>query len=234
MNEINFNNLSEPFYENHIEWRVQQCGKSRNGKIWAMVLAYIDNRAILNRLDEVCGHQYWKNEYKTGPDGGILCGISIKCDDEWVTKWDGAENTDVEAVKGGLSNSMKRAANQWGIGRYLYDLESTFAIITEDKNGSKKGKTKDNTYFYWRPPNLPEWAKRQRDNKTEHEVNKETTPKPEPKPLTKPRTMNQKIGDIYNTLSKKMQAEIKKTQKSVGDMNNEEKEEFLQYLKELV
>lgn len=51
-------------------------------------------------------------------NGGVECGISIKIDGEWITKWDAAENTQVEAVKGGRSGAMKRAAVQWGIGRY--------------------------------------------------------------------------------------------------------------------
>ena len=44
-------------------------------------------------------------------------------------KYDGAENTDIEPVKGGLSDSFKRAAVLWGIGRYLYDMESIWVAI---------------------------------------------------------------------------------------------------------
>jgi hypothetical protein len=159
--QIDIDLLKAPFPPENIEWRVQRSGLT-NGNPWAFVLAYIDNRAILNRLDSVCGVANWKNEFKTGPDGGILCGISIRCDGEWVTKWDGAENTDIEAIKGGLSNSMKRAANQFGIGRYLYDLEGTFAnihpkgekqgVAIDKKNNNKK------VYFKWDPPLLPMWA----------------------------------------------------------------------------
>src|SRR5690606_35268028 len=50
---------------------------------------------------------------------------------EWITKWDGAENTDVQAVKGGLSSSMRRAAVQWGIGRYLYRLPSPWVPVDQ-------------------------------------------------------------------------------------------------------
>ena len=114
---MDLSKLKDCFESNDIEWRLQQCGKTKEGKIWGMALAYVTNRAIMNRLDEVCGPENWKNEFKAAPDGGILCGISIKIGDEWVTKWDGAENTDIEAVKGGLSGAMKRAAVQWGIGR---------------------------------------------------------------------------------------------------------------------
>lgn len=155
MCDINFSKLTEPFAENEIEWRLQSCGES-NGKIWGKCLAYVTNRAIQTRLDEVCGPQNWKNEYDKAPDGGILCGISIKCDGEWITKYDGAENTQVEAVKGGLSDSMKRAAVQWGMGRYLYNLDEGWADVSD--KGKYRGCTKDKKYFSWNPPKLPVWA----------------------------------------------------------------------------
>ena len=153
---MDLSKLKDFFEPNDIEWRLQQCGKTKEGKIWGMALAYVTNRAIMNRLDEVCGPENWKNEFKAAPDGGILCSISIKVGDEWVTKWDGAENTDIEAVKGGLSSAMKRAAVQWGIGRYLYKLGESW--INSNENGAYRGKTKDGTIFKWDAPNLPAWA----------------------------------------------------------------------------
>lgn len=153
---MDLSKLKDCFEPNDIEWRLQQCGKGKGDKIWGMALAYVTNRAIMNRLDEVCGPENWKNEFKAAPDGGILCGISIKVGDEWVTKWDGAENTDFEAVKGGLSGAMKRAAVQWGIGRYLYKLEESW--INANENGAYRGKTKDGTTFKWDAPTLPAWA----------------------------------------------------------------------------
>ncbi|QTA82761.1 DNA repair protein Rad52/59/22 domain-containing protein [Desulfonema limicola] len=155
---INLEDLRKPFAEQDIEWRVQRAGVSGNNKPWAVVLAYVTNRAIMDRLDMVVGPTSWKNEYKAGPEGGTLCGLSIKIGSEWITKWDGAENTHIEAVKGGLSGSMKRAAVHWGIGRYLYKLEATFAIITP--NGKYYQKEKKNQYpsFKWNPPKLPAWA----------------------------------------------------------------------------
>lgn len=156
---MNLEKLDEPFAASDIEWRVQQGGHSRNGKPWAMVLAYVTNRAIMKRLDDVCGKAGWKNEYLPAPNGGLMCGISIKIGDEWVTKWDGADNTQVEAVKGGMSGAMKRAAVQWGVGRYLYALEANFAQCSEQNNGGKKHYDKKaNKSFWWTPPALPEWA----------------------------------------------------------------------------
>lgn len=164
---MNLSALAEPFTASEIEWRVGQAGMGNKG-VWCKVLAYITNRAIMERLDTVCGPANWRNEYRYEQGGAVLCGISIFTrtpdrDPQWVTKWDGAENTDVEAVKGGLSNAMKRAAVQWGIGRYLYDLEEGWAEISENgqhfapmkpDNGNKKGYPA----FRWNPPKLPTWA----------------------------------------------------------------------------
>ncbi len=116
-----------------LEWKPITTSK-RTGK--SLVAAYVTNRAIQDRLDEVCGPADWRNEFMAGPAGGVLCGIAIYVERadgsaEWVTKWDGAENTDVEAIKGGLSGSMKRAASQWGIGRYLYRMPPQWVAVDE-------------------------------------------------------------------------------------------------------
>ncbi len=157
---MNLKRLTIPFDADDISWRIQQSG-IRNEKPWAKCLAYVTNRAIMNRLDEVCGMDGWELEKPApGPDGGVLSGIRIKTDNGWLTKWDGAENTNVEAVKGGLSDSMKRAGYQWGIGRYLYDLVSGWAKFV-DGNGRYQTTIKDDpskTYYHWNPPELPVWA----------------------------------------------------------------------------
>jgi hypothetical protein len=158
---VNLLELKKPFDPNDIEWRVQKSGQSNN-KMWAMVLAYVTNRAIMDRLDEVCGQGRWENKFTVGPLGGMMCGISIKIDDEWVTKWDGAEETKVEKTKGAYSASMKRAAVQWGIGRYLYDLDATFVSDSGKKSAHKdavKDKNKKHIgYINWDNPKLPSWA----------------------------------------------------------------------------
>lgn len=153
--------LAEPFSPHDIEWRISRCG-AKNGNPYAFVLAYVTNRAIMDRLDQVVGVLCWKNEYAAGPNGGVLCGLSIKNKGEWLTKWDGAENTQIESVKGGLSDSMKRAAVQWGIGRYLYHLpKQMYANIVPQGQGEywQKGKRGEYDSFSWNPPELPAWAR---------------------------------------------------------------------------
>lgn len=154
--------LKEPFRSADIEWRVGRSGVT-NGKPWAMVLAYVTNRAIMDRLDEVLGPENWWNHFTASPAGGVLCGITIRLPDgREVTKWDGAGATEVEKEKGALSGAMKRAAVQVGIGRYLYDLPEGFAEITD--NGQYRAEAKDarnpqeKVRFRWNPPALPTWA----------------------------------------------------------------------------
>jgi hypothetical protein len=128
--------LAAYFTPDELEWRAITVSK-RTGK--GLAAAYITNRAIMERLDEVVGPENWRNEYRPGPGGGVVCGLSIFVDrgegqpGEWVTKWDGADNTDVEAVKGGLSNAMRRAAVQWGVGRYLYELPQQWVPVDDYK-----------------------------------------------------------------------------------------------------
>lgn len=153
--------LIEPFDPLDIEWRIQQAGVS-NGKKWAMVLAYITNRGIMERLDSVFGIDGWQNTFQPMPDGGIICGISCKFGDKWITKFDGADKTAIEATKGGLSNAMKRAAVQWGVGRYLYRLDTTFVSLTAGKpptDDQIPAFVKDlGGRHYFNRPNLPPWA----------------------------------------------------------------------------
>jgi hypothetical protein len=167
---MNLKDLKRVFEERDIEWRVQQSG-IKNDKPWALVLAYVTNRAIMERLDDVCGEKKWTNEFCKGPDGGILCGIRIFVEPHCefgIIKYDGAENTHVESVKGGLSSAMKRAAVQWGIGRYLYNLDVMFANFMP--NGKYTAKI-DNKYFKWNPPQLPAFAlpKKEQEKKVEIE-----------------------------------------------------------------
>lgn len=170
---MNLKKLAEKFPENEIEWRVQSCGMSQNKKPWAMIIPYITSRAIMQRLDDICGVGKWRNEFKPSPCGsGYMCGISIKVDEDWVTRWDGSElskSKDIDSVKTTMSASMKRAGVQWGIGRYLYQFDATFAVceMCDYQSNAKKGwnfqfgkiKGSNSRFgFQWKPPQLESWA----------------------------------------------------------------------------
>lgn len=161
--------LAAPFPPEWIDWKPLTAGwkgdpSKAGAKPWVKVMAYVDARAIMDRLDDVCGVGNWKDEYSYSASGGVLCGLSIKIGDEWVTKWDGAEETDISKVKGGISNALKRCAVKWGIGRYLYDIGLSFGVIAPDDDWDAKQVTpkdsqkRDMKPFRWKPPRLPAWA----------------------------------------------------------------------------
>lgn len=123
--------LARPFAPEDLEWRLQQT--EENGK-WGLAVPFVTNRAIQSRLDEVLGVDGWYNDYRpwhgAGKKEAQICGISIRFPEQgFITKWDGAEDSDIEPVKGGLSDSMKRAAVQWGIGRCLYGMDAIFVDV---------------------------------------------------------------------------------------------------------
>jgi hypothetical protein len=123
MEKIDFQALAAPFPPEDIEWRASVTTQDKKK---TLALAYVTNRAIMQRLDDVCGPDNWKNDFREWRDKGVLCSIAIKSNGEWIAKWDGADRTDIEATKGGFSGSMKRAAVEWGIGRYLYNLKGVW------------------------------------------------------------------------------------------------------------
>ena len=124
--------LKAKFDENEIEFRI---GATNSDKTMGLALAYVQARAIQNRLDEVLGFDNWKTSYRE-VNGGYICSLAIKINNEWVSKEDGASSTEFESVKGGISNSFKRVASSgFGIGRYLYEAESKwYPIKQQGKN----------------------------------------------------------------------------------------------------
>lgn len=168
--------LCDPFLPDEIEWRVQQSGMANNP--WALVMAYVDNRAIQKRLDDVLGVEGWEDAYQD-TSRGMLCGITIHFKERSVTKWDGAETPralteaeikegkkqTIDPIKTVLSNSEKRAAVKFGIGRYLYKFEAMFVAgrLIESRYKLSPGgiymKIKaGNLHAEWFPPELEPWA----------------------------------------------------------------------------
>lgn len=130
-----FEQLRAPFPRDAIQWRAQTV--TRDGTK-ALALAYIDARAVMNRLDEIVGPANWQDEYDC-VNGRTICKLGINVDGVWVWKSDGAGDTQVEAEKGGISDAFKRAAVKWGIGRYLYDFDTPWVPCeTREHNGRKQ------------------------------------------------------------------------------------------------
>lgn len=134
--------LECPFPPSAVSWRIGQKSKD---KTKAKLLAYIDARDVMERLDKACGFNNWQCRYSLADNGLLICEIGVRVDGEWLWRANGAGDTQVEAEKGKCSDAFKRAAVVWGIGRYLYGLPSPYVAIDQ--------------YGKWdKDPALPEWA----------------------------------------------------------------------------
>lgn len=134
--------LQAYFPPEDIEWKPDRFFE-RQGQVQAVMLAYVTNRAIMARLDEVCGPGNWSNHFERWGTKGVLCTIGLRFQDQdrgqyWAEKTDGADETQIEPTKGGLSSSMKRTGSQWGIGRYLYSFPDAFCPAQWIDRGGKR------------------------------------------------------------------------------------------------
>ena len=112
MNEI----LTAPIQPEEIEWRVQSV---KDGKM--TVVPYITNRCVMARFDAAFGAYNWTSEFRE-IQNGFICRLTVNIPNYGdVYREDGASKTGIEPEKGGISDAMKRAAVQFGLGRGLYD-----------------------------------------------------------------------------------------------------------------
>lgn len=169
--------LEKPFLDDELEFRV---GATNSDKTKGLALAYIQARAIQNRLDEVVGIENWRVSYKE-INGGFLAKLKLKINNEWIAKEDGANVTDYEAIKGGISSAFKRAASVWGIGRYLYEIESQWLPIEQ------KGKA----YIFKETPKLNNKDQENNNNTSKEERAKNIE-------LTFGKYKGKTLGDIFN------------------------------------
>jgi len=120
--------LTQPIQPDEMEWRVQQ--QTKTGKL--IIVPYITNRCVMERFDRQFGWNGWQNDLVEIQDG-FLCRITaLLPDGTSITKTDGANRTDIEPIKGGISDAMKRCAVQFGLGRELYTYPKVF-VETPDK-----------------------------------------------------------------------------------------------------
>lgn len=171
--------LEKPFLDDELEFRV---GATNSDKTKGLALAYIQARAIQNRLDEVVGIENWRVSYKE-INGGFLAKLELKINNEWIAKEDDANVTDYEAIKGGISSAFKRAASVWGIGRYLYEIESQWLPIEQ------KGKA----YIFKETPKL---NNKDQENNSNNNTSKEERAKNIE--LTFGKYKGKTLGDIFN------------------------------------
>jgi hypothetical protein len=126
-NEIS-HRLREPFETKHVDFRVQGRPNEQTGR--AQVFAYIDARAVQDRLDEVVGAGNWSFDWTPLViDNGEVMVAKGVLTVYGVSKADAGSASNFEQTLGAVSHCFKRAAVHWGIGRYLYDLPMSWVPV---------------------------------------------------------------------------------------------------------
>ena len=146
--------LQAEFPFEQLGWKITHTFESQ-GRFFAFVAPFVDARAIQDRFDEVFGIDNWQVSYEKWGEKATKCTISVFLNERWISKEDGSEESDYSSVKGGFSNSLKRAAVLWGVGRYLYNVKPTKVELSTCSNGpnsiyvsyQKKG-------YYFTPPTM--------------------------------------------------------------------------------
>jgi len=165
--------LAAPFELHEVKFKPAVVNGNR-----ALALAYVDARVIQDRLDDVLGVAGWQDEYECLPDGSVVCRLRLRLGAEWITKMDvggpSEQPDEGDRRKAAFSDSLKRAAVKFGIGRYLYRLPQQWADYDPQKRQ------------FVRKPNLPPNAIPQR--KASARIEPTPTPAPAPIPVPVPET----------------------------------------------
>lgn len=139
---MELNKLKEPM---PYKWKIQSYNFD---KTKGTCVAYIDARDVMDRFDEVVSPENWQKKYYSVKNT-MFCSIGIKIGNDWVWKDDGGVESTQEKEKGEASDSFKRAAVNWGVGRFLYDLDIRWIDIKDKKPVDKAGEViKDLTKYF--------------------------------------------------------------------------------------
>src|SRR5262245_11134142 len=143
--DANFRELAAPFPADEVQFKPQVVKRNR-----PLSSAYIDARAVMDRLDAVVGVHNWQDRYQLLPDNAVQCRLRVRIHGEWIAKADVGSPSDQpdggDRLKAAFSDALKRAAGTFGIGRYLSALPPSWT----DYDPTKRQFTS--------LPRLPEWA----------------------------------------------------------------------------
>lgn len=139
--------LAEPFPAPVVSWR---AGSVSRDKKRAQALAYAEPRVYEDRLNEVLGPD-WSCRFITWGEQRLLCELSVTVQDgsggvREITRTSTGEFDSGDRVAQGTAaeaQAFKRACSKFGLGRYLYDLPTSW--VGYDENTQRLTET----------PNLP-------------------------------------------------------------------------------
>lgn len=123
------------------------CRVAQGSEKGVSILLYKDARCDQRLLDETFGSMNWQRSHQV-IEGRLYCTISVWDADkkQWVSKQDVGTESNTEAEKGQASDSFKRAAFNWGIGRELYTAPFIWVKASDCKMREYKDRTGKTKY----------------------------------------------------------------------------------------
>lgn len=122
--------LRRPFTAEAVKFKVQATWPKEK-PTGGLIVAYIDARLAVERLNAVCPH-LWSDDYASMEGGKLLCRLTV--DD--ITRSDIGEGYQ---GKGLYSDALKRAAVKFGVGVSLYAIPK---LMLTKRDGLKDARTK--------------------------------------------------------------------------------------------
>ena len=120
------NELSKPL---PFKWKLQSYTKKKDK---ALCVAYIDSRTVTKRLNEVAVYGWHREHFSIGVD--TYCRLGLVMPDNTI-QWRsdvGESDNATEKAKTSSSDSYKRAAINFGLGLFLYDMDIiTLPVVQE-------------------------------------------------------------------------------------------------------
>lgn len=120
--------LRRPFAADAVKWKVQSTWDSPRGK-GAVLVAYVDARVVIERLNAVVGGA-WNQDYRPlSKDTMLACDLTV-----FGVKRPDVGESPKKLSKDLVSDALKRAAVQFGVGVSVYALpQASWAL---DKAGA--------------------------------------------------------------------------------------------------
>lgn len=134
--------LAAPFPSSRVLWKPQTLSADRRQ---ALLVAYVDARTVMERLDEVCPEE-WTFRLKLYPGTPLIARGELRVAGLVRSDVGEAGEGDAAGAKAAASDALKRCAVHFGIGRYLYDLPRSWVAWDDSRRQPAE------------PATLPSWA----------------------------------------------------------------------------
>jgi hypothetical protein len=117
MTPVNLARLADPFpiqavsfYPGPISTTGTRC----------QAVPFVTSLHLCARLDEVVGPDRWSERYQSLSDGTYRCGLAIRSENRWLTRWSSPFPDPFDALPDiQPCDSFTEVALKWGLGRYL-------------------------------------------------------------------------------------------------------------------